>query len=311
MKAAQIDEYGGKEVLKVASDAPKPKASEGQVLIEVYAAGVNPFDWKVREGFMKDFIPLNFPATLGGDFSGVVAEVGDGVNGIKVGDEVYGQANAAGGQGSYAEFTPVVTAQVSLKPKSLDFVKAATVPLAAASAYQALVEHANVRGGQKVLIHGGAGGIGSFAIQLAKHLGAHVASTASTDDLDFVKSLGADEAIDYKTQRFEESVKNYDVVFDTVGGETTNRSIQVLKSGGVLVSMAGQPDEELARNRGVKFIRQQSKTSKEKLQKIAQLIDRGVLHVYVDKVFPLEEASEALAYLQEGHPKGKVVIRIK
>jgi alcohol dehydrogenase len=311
MKAAQINSYGGKEVLQTVDNTEKPKLQTGQVLVEVHSAGVNPFDWKVREGYMKDFIPLKFPATLGGDFAGVVAEIAEGVSGVKVGDEVYGQANAAGGSGSFAEFTPVASGQIALKPKSVDFNTAAAIPLAAASAYQALVEHSNLQNGQKVLIHGGAGGIGFFAIQIAKHLGAYVATTASAEDTDFVKSLGADEVIDYKSQKFEELLKDYDLVFDTVGGETYKKSYQVLKPGGLLVSMVEQPDEELTKKYGVKAISQQSRPTSDKLQKIAELIDKGVLKVNVDKVFPLEQAPEALEYLKEGHPRGKVVIQVK
>jgi alcohol dehydrogenase len=311
MKAAQINSYGEKDVLKTVNDAPKPTAQAGQILVEVHAAGVNPFDWKVRAGFMKDFIPLKFPATLGGDFAGIVAELGEGVNNIKTGDEVYGQANAVGGQGSFAEFTPVLATQVALKPKNVDFVSAAAIPLAGTSAYQALVEHANLKSGQKILIHGGAGGIGSIAIQIAKHLGAYVATTAAAEDTEFAKSLGADEVFDYKTQKFEELLKDYDVVFDTVGGETTKKSYQVLKSGGVMVSMLEQPNEELINRYGVKFISQQTKPTSEKLTKLAEMVEQGVLKVNIDKAFPLEQAGEALGYLQESHPKGKVVIKVK
>jgi NADPH:quinone reductase-like Zn-dependent oxidoreductase len=260
---------------------------------------------------MKEFIPLNFPATLGGDFSGVVTELGEDVKDLKVGDEVYGQANAAGGQGSFAEFTPAAATQVALKPKSIDFVTAAAVPLVASSAYQALVEHAKLQSGQKILIHGGAGGIGSIAIQLAKHIGAHVTATASSDDIDFVKSLGADEAIDYKTQKFEELLKDYDVVYDTVGGETTTKSFAVLKNGGVLVSMASQPDQDLAKQKDITAISQQTKPTADKLQKIADQIDNGAIKINVDKAFPLDQAADALEYLQNGHPRGKVVIKVK
>jgi alcohol dehydrogenase len=310
MKAAQINSYGGKDVLKTVNDAPKPKAGAGQVLVEVHAAAVNPFDWKVREGYMKDFIPLQFPATLGGDLAGVVTELGEGVEDFKVGDEVYGQANAAGGQGSYAEFSPVKAEQLAPKPKPVDFVTAAAIPLASVSAYQALIEHANLQSGQKILIHGGAGGIGSFAIQIAKHIGAFVATTASAEDADFVKSLGADEVIDYKTQDFSTLLKDYDAVFDTVGGETYKKSFQILKPNGVIVSMVAQDDEGLADQHKVKVIHQGTKTTTNKLNKIAELVDQGVLKVNVDKVFPLEEASEALAYIQGSH-RGKAVIKVK
>jgi alcohol dehydrogenase len=311
MRAAQINDYGGKEVLQTVDNAERPAPKDGQVLVEVHAAGVNPFDWKLRTGFMKDFIPLNLPATLGGDFAGIVSELGEGVSSLKVGDEVYGQANAAGGVGSFAEFTPVLASQAALKPKTADFITAAAIPLAAVSAYQALVEHGRLKDGQRVLIHGAAGGIGSFALQLAKHLGAYVAATVSSEDVGFAKELGADEVIDYKSQKFEELLKDYDLVFDTIGGETNKKSYQVLKSGGILVSMIEQPDEELIKRYGVKAISQQSKPTPEKLQKIAQLVDESVLKVNVDKVFPLEQAGEALAYLEEGHPRGKVVIQVK
>jgi alcohol dehydrogenase len=310
MKAAQINSYGGKEVLKTVNDAPKPKAEAGQVLVEVRAAAVNPFDWKVREGYMKDFLPLQFPATLGGDLGGVVAELGEGVESFKIGDEVYGQANAAGGQGSYAEFSPVKADQLALKPKSVDFVTAAALPLASVSAYQAIVEHVNLQSGQKILIHGGAGGIGSFAIQIAKHLGAYVTTTASANDSDFVKSLGADEVIDYKTQDFSAQLKDYNAVFDTVGGETYKKSYRILKPNGVLVSMVEQDDGGLAKKFNITAIHQGTKTTTEKLTKIAELVDVGAIKANVDKVFPLEEAGEALAYIQGGH-RGKVVIKIK
>jgi alcohol dehydrogenase len=311
MRAAQINSYGAKEVIQTANDAPKPQAQEGQVLIEVHAAGVNPFDWKLREGFMKEFIPLKFPATLGGDFAGAISEIGEGVSGFNVGDEVYGSANAAGGQGSFAELTPVKADQTALKPKSVDFTVAAALPLAGTSAYQALVEHANLQHGQKVLIHGGAGGIGTFAIQIAKNIGAYVTATASSDDSEFVKSLGADENIDYKSRKFEELLKDYDVVFDTVGGETYKKSYQVLKPGGVLVSMLEQPDAELSSKYKVQAIAQQSRPTTQRLTELAKLVDDGNLKVNVEKVFPLDQASEALAYLQEGKYRGKVVIQVK
>jgi NADPH:quinone reductase-like Zn-dependent oxidoreductase len=260
---------------------------------------------------MKEMAPLKFPAILGGDLAGVVAELGEGVSSFKVGDEVYGQANALSGQGAFAEFAPVKVEQLALKPKSVDFITAAALPLAGISAYQALVEHANLQKGQKILIHGGGGGIGSFAIQLAKHLGAYVATTASSKDTDFVKSLGADEVIDYKTQAFENLLKDYDVVFDTVGGDTYIKSYQVLKPGGIIVSMTEQPNEELVKKYNVKAIAQQTKTTTEKLNKLAELVDQGVIKIQIDKVFPLEQAAEALEYLKQGHPRGKVVLKIK
>lgn len=310
MQAAQIFEYGGKEALKTVYDAEKPAPGAGQVLVRVKAAGVNPFDWKVREGYMQDMGKLELPATLGGDFAGVVAELGEGVSGIDVGDEVYGQAGALSGHGSYAEFTPVKAESVAPKPASLDFAAAAAVPLAGVSAYQALVVHAELQHGQKVLIQGGAGGIGTMAVQLAKHLGAHVATTVSTKDLAYAESLGADEVIDYTKQDFTQIVRDYDVVYDLVGGDTTKMSYQVLKKGGVLVSMVSRPDEALMQQYGVSMVAQFTKVTTERLTKLAGLIDQGAIQVHVDKTFPLSEAADALEYLKSGKHHGKVVLEV-
>ena len=311
MRAAQINEYGGKNVLKTVDDVPKPEVQAGQVLIEVCAAGVNPFDVKVRSGQAKQMAELNFPATLGGDFAGIVAEVAEGVSDFKVGDEVYGQAGALSGHGSFAEFTPVKSEAVGLKPESVDFERAAALPLASVSAYQALVEHAEVKDGQKVLIHGGAGGIGSFAIPLAKNLGAYVATTALAEESDFVKELGADEVIDYKSQDFAGILRDFDVVYDTVGRETFIRSYPVLKKGGVIVSMVEQPNVELDTQYGVRSISQFTRVTTDKLNKIAELVDQSVIKPKVDKIFSLDEAAEALDYLETGKHHGKVVIKIK
>jgi NADPH:quinone reductase-like Zn-dependent oxidoreductase len=311
MKAAQINGYGGQDVMKTVDNAPKPTAGAGQVLVEVHAAAANPFDYKVREGYMKEFIPLQLPATLGGDVAGTVAEIGGDVTGFTVGQAVYGMANAAGGQGSFAEFTPVSAQQLAAKPKSVDFVAAAALPLAAVSAYQALVDHIGLQAGQKILIHGGAGGIGSLAIQIAKNLGAYVAATVNAGDTDFVKSLGADEVIDYQTQDFSALLKDYDAVFDTVGGETNTKSYAILKKGGALVSMVQPAAEALAKQYDVKYTQQSSKATVERLAKIAELVDSSKLKAEVDKVFPLDQAAEALEYLKTGHPRGKVVIQVK
>jgi len=311
MKAAQITEYGGKDTLKTVNDAPKPSITADQVLVEVHAAAVNPFDWKVREGYLKEMVPLNFPATLGGDVAGVIAEIGEDVSGFAIGDEVYGQANALSGNGSYAEFTPVKAFSLSTKPKSVDFITAAALPLGSVSAYQALEDHIGLQSGQKILIQGGAGGIGSFAIQIAKHIGAEVAATAATEDVDFVKGLGADTVIDYKTQDFTDLLKDYDAVFDTVGGDSYIKSYSVLKDGGIIVSMSEQPNEERAKAHTLTAIAQQTQVNPERLAKITELVEGGVLKVNIDKVFSLDEAAEALAYIQEGKHQGKVVIQVK
>lgn len=311
VKAAQISKYGGKEALKITTGAAKPTAKPGQVLVEVYAAAVNPFDLKVREGLVRQMAELNLPATPGGDFAGVVSEIGEGVKGFSVGQAVYGQAGALSGEGSFAEYTPVKAGQMAAKPNSIDFTSAAALPLVAVSAYQALVDHMNLQGGQKILIHGGAGGIGSIAIQLAKHLGAYVATTASSADSDFVKSLGADEIIDYKTHDFAEIIKDYEAVYDTVGKETNAKSYTVLKPGGTLVSMAEKPNEELVQKYNIKYTAQFTRVTPERLNAITKLVDSGVIKPIVDKVFSFDQAAEALEYQKTGQPRGKVVIRVK
>ena len=310
MKAAQITKYGGQDAIQLQNNVSVPQMSEGKVLITVHAAALNPFDWKVREGYMKDMMPLTLPATVGGDFSGVVTEVGTGVH-YKKGDAVYGHSGTYSGGGSVAEFVVSDPGALAPKPKSLNDAEAAAVPLTAVSAWQAIVEHINLQKGQKVLIHGGAGGIGSFAIQLAKYLGAHVVATASTEEIAYVKDLGADEVIDYKHEKFEEKIHDFDAVFDTVGGDTLVRSFTVLKKGGRLVSMVGQAHPDLEQQHDVKFIAQASKVTAPRLSKISELIEQGVLTVHVDKVFPLDQAPEALEYLKTGHPKGKVVVQIR
>ena len=323
MKAVQINNYGDKEVLEVNENASQPVLEEGQLLIEVKAASINPFDVKLRAGYMKDAIPLQFPFTMGGDYSGVVKEVNGppasamsealraGVSDFQVGDEVYGQAIALGtGSGSFAELAAANGANTAKKPHSIGFEQAAALPLVGSSAVQALEDHIKLESSQKILIHGGAGGIGHIAIQLAKSVGAYVATTVSTDDISFVKELGADEVIDYKTQKFEELLKDYDAVYDTVGGETTNKSFAVLKQGGIFVSMLGEPDKNLAQEHGVTVIGQGTKINTEHLSRLAQLVDDGKITASVDKVFPLEEVKEAFGYQEEVHPRGKVVLKI-
>jgi len=311
MKAAQIRKYGSSEVVEINKNAPVPVISHDQILVEVYAAGVNPVDWKVREGYMRETVPLKFPATLGGDFSGVVTETGAEVSDIKKGDEVFGQASALrGGSGSFAEFVSTDTKVVSRKPRKVDHVKAAALPLVGVSAWQALVDHIGLSIGKKILIHGGAGGIGTMAIQLAKYLGAYVTTTVSARDLEYARELGADEAIDYKGH-FEKMLHDYDAVFDTVGGETYVRSFEVLRRGGIIVSMLEQPRADLMKKYGVNAVGQFTQVNNERLSRVAELADKNILKAQVEKTFPLEKAREALDYLQTGHPRGKVVLKIK
>ncbi|MBI2593952.1 NADP-dependent oxidoreductase [Candidatus Daviesbacteria bacterium] len=254
MKAAQINQYGGSEVIEINNNAPKPGLKNGQVLVEVFASSLNPIDYKIRLGFLKNAIK-SFPVTLGTDFAGIVVEVFDGVTEFKIGDEVYGNAIVlGGGSGTLAEFSAAKVGSMALKPSFLDFIQSAALPLAGASALQAIEDHIKLKNNQKILIQGGGGGIGSLAIQLAKMHGAIVVATTSSQTLEFVKSLGADEVIDYTSQNFENLVKNVDAVFDTVGGETAEKSLKVLKKGGIIVSMAAQFDPEQVAKYGVSAI---------------------------------------------------------
>jgi NADPH:quinone reductase-like Zn-dependent oxidoreductase len=262
-------------------------------------------------------INLRFPSTLGMDFSGFVQRIGDGEGNASSsdfgqGDGVYGQAAVPnGGSGAFAESAVTKADSVAHKPKSLTHVEAAALPLVGASAWQALVENMKLSKGQKILIHGGAGGIGSIAIPLAKSLGAIVATTVSPDDKQFVSTLGADEIIDYKTQAFEDLIRDYDAVFDTVGGETYSKSFEVLKKeGGIIVSMLEQPNAKLMELFGVKAMFQFTQVNRERLNKLAQWIDQNNIKVNVDRTFSLDDAAKALDYVKDVHPRGKVVLEI-
>lgn len=313
MKAAKIKGYGSSDkVIEINENAPAPNdPSAGKALVRIKAAGINPVDWKIREGYMQQMIPLQFPSSLGSDFSGVIEKVGQGVSEFRQGDEVYGQASMlSGGSGAFAEMALANADTIAHKPKSLSHPEAAGLPLVGVSAWLALVETISLQKSQKILIHGGAGGIGSVAIQLAKHLGAYVATTVSTNDKQFAKELGADEIIDYKIQTFEESIRDYDAAFDTVGGETYSRSFKVLKRGGIIVSMLEQPNQELMKQFGVKAIFQFTPVNRDRLTKLAQWVDQNNIRVNVEKTFPLEEAGKALDYQRDVHPRGKVVLAI-
>ncbi len=311
MKSAQIKRYGGSEVIEINQSTPAPSnPSAIKVLVSVKASSVNPADWKVREGYFQQMTPLQFPSTLGMDFSGVIEKVGEGVYDFKQGDEVYGDAAAIrGGSGAFAEMALANADSIAHKPKTLSHKEAAGLPLVGVSAWQALVETIGLSEGQKILIHGGAGGIGSIAIQLAKHLGAYIATTVSTNDKEFAKELGADEAIDYKTQTFEDLLPHdYDAVFDTVGGETYSRSFKVLKRGGIIVSMIEQPNQELMDRFGVKAVFQFTQVNRERLTRLAQWVDQNNIRVNIDRTFPLDEADKALDYQRDVHPRGKIVL---
>ena len=310
MKAVQINQYGDNSVIEVNEEAARPEVSAGKVLVEVHEASVNPVDWKIREGYLKEMIPLEFPATLGVDFSGVVTEVDESDSEFKPGDEVYGMASAMTG-GSFAEFVIVPSASLALKPKSVSHSEAAAIPLTGLSALQVLKDQMNISSGQKVFIHGGAGGIGTLAIQIAKQLGAEVTTTASKEDTDYVKELGADTVIDYENEKFEDMAKDYDAVFDTIGGDTYQRSFQVLKKGGIIVSMLEEPNEKLMKQYEVASKAQFTQPNNAQLAELATLVDEGKMKIKVDRTFPLAEVKEALDYLQNSHHRGKVVITVK
>ena len=334
MRAFVLSRYGKKRALQLA-EVPTPELRDDEVLVQVHAAGVNQLDAKIRDGEFKLILPYRLPLILGHDVAGeVVNKVGARVRQFKPGDEVYARADDFR-IGTFAEFVPVKEASVALKPKGLTMEEAASIPLVALTAWQALVEKANLTKGQKVFIQAGSGGVGTFAIQLAEHLGAIVATTTSTANFALVKSLGADVVIDYKTQDFEHVLSDYDVVLNSQDGSALAKSLRVLKTGGKLISISGPPDPEFgkefgapaliklvirllssgirrrARSRGVGYSFLFMKASGSQLREITCLCDAGVIRPVVDRVFPFESTNEALAYVEAGRVKGKVVVKIR
>jgi NADPH:quinone reductase-like Zn-dependent oxidoreductase len=311
MKAAQISEYGDPSVVKVV-EIDRPVVKDGQVLLEVHAASLNPFDSAVRSGKHRQSIPLELPVTLGGDVAGEIVEVGNGVEGFSVGDKVFGQAAVvAGNSGAFAQYAATKAVQIAQAPANLNFNEAASLSLVGVSALQALMKHINLQPGQKIFITGGAGGIGRTAIQLAKHLGAYVAATASGEGMAAAKALGADEVIDYKTQDFTEMLSGYDAAFDTVGGEESAKALDIVKRGGIVVSMVGQPDETKAAELDVTAIGQQTRVNTEILNQLRELIEAGAIKPQIGKVFSLNEAQDAFVARDTGSVDGKVVLEIK
>lgn len=310
MKAAQIKEYGSPDVIEI-NEVDIPQAVEGKILVEVKASSLNPFDSAVRSGYMKEMIPLNFPVTLGGDFSGVVNGI-SGDSNFAEGDKVYGQANAvAGNSGAFAEFALTAEGQVAKMPSNLSFEEAASLPLVGVSALQALTEHINLKEGQKIFIHGGAGGIGTIAIQIARHLGAIVATTATGDDINRVKELGANEVIDYKSSDFATELEKVDAVFDTVGGDDFNKSLSVLKEGGIAVSMIAQADAAKAKELGVTAITQATQVTTAALNELTKLVESEIVKPQVTKTYSLDDIAEAFRDRESGGVSGKIVIKIK
>ena len=333
MKAFILDSYGRNKRLRLGA-MPAPALGDHDVLVEVRAASVNPLDSKIRGGEFKLILPYRLPLVLGNDLAGVVVRVGAKVRGFKAGDEVYARPDKDR-IGTFAELIAMNEADVAMKPKNLTMEEAASIPLVALTAWQALVEIGKLKKGQKVLIHAGSGGVGTVAIQLAKHLGATVATTTSGANADFVKGLGADIVVDYRKDDFETILEGYDVVLNSLGKDTLAKSLSVLKPGGKLISISGPPDAQFAKANGSSWLLQQimrilsfgirrksklrrvsysflfMRASGEQLSKIAALIESGVIRPVIDRVFQFEATNEALAYVETGHSKGKVVVKVQ
>ena len=308
MMAWRVHEFGPPEVMKF-ERVPRPEPGAGEVLVKVKAAGVGPWDGWIRAG--KSALPQPLPLTLGSDLSGEIVATGPGVSELRVGEQVYGVTNPQF-IGAYAEFALASAAMVSSKPTSLTCIEAASVPVISVTAWQALFDQAQLKAGQTVLIHGAAGNVGSYAVQLARRAGLQTIATVATDDIAFVRDLGANTVIDYRTQRFEEEVRDADAVIDLVGGETQNRSFQVLRRGGKLISAVSRPDQHLAENHGVEAAFFLVNVTSQYLAEIAGLVDGGKLRTRVGAVLPLADAREAHFMLERvrPQPKGKIVLGV-
>ncbi|RJF90058.1 NADP-dependent oxidoreductase [Oleomonas cavernae] len=332
MKAFIIDRYKTRNAARL-GDMPDPLLRDDDVLVQVQAAGVNPLDSKIRDGEFKLILPYHLPLILGNDVAGVVVQVGPRVQRVELGDEVYARPHH-NRIGAFAELIAMNERDVALKPKNLTMEEAASIPLVGLTAWQALIEKANLGKGQKVLIHAGSGGVGTFTIQLAKYLGATVATTTSTANVELVKRLGADVVIDYKKDKFENILSGYDLVLNSLGTDTLEKSLGVLKAGGKLISISGPPDPDFAKIIGANWlvgqvmrllssrIRRKAKSHRvgysflfmradgQQLGKITFLIESGVIRPVMDRVFPFTAIADALAYVETGRSKGKVVIKI-
>lgn len=309
MKAVRIHDYGDASKLTY-EDAPRPAPAKGQVVVKVKVAGVNPVDWKIRSGMFRGGLDFTMPATLGFDIAGEVDAVGDGVTRLKKGDRVFAYLSLARG-GGYAQFAIVEEAEAAAMPAALDFVRAGATPLTSLTAWQCLFDVAKLEKGQTVLVHGAAGGVGHFAVQLAKWKGATVIATASADQAEFVKGLGADRVIDYKAVKFEDAVKDVDVVLDAVGGDTTDRSAAVLKKGGILVSIAGDPTPAKFEERGARVAMHLVEPNGKQLAQIAKLVETGAVKPHVSMQLPLSEAAKAHTQSETGHNRGKIVLTVE
>jgi len=333
MKAYIVDRYRKNEPLRY-GDVPEPVPGQDDVLVEVHAAGLNPLDGKIRDGAFKAILPYRPPFILGHDVAGIVVGIGSNVRRFKIGDEVYARPRD-GRIGAFAERIAIDQADVALKPGTIGMEEAASIPLTGLTAWQALVERAGLEQGQKVLIHAGSGGVGTAAIQLAKHLGATVATTTSTANVDLVKRLGADIVIDYRNQEFDKLLSGYDVVLNSLDSTTLRKSLDVLKPGGKLISISGPPDPDFAREQGLSWALRQvmrllslgvrrkaaargvhysflfMRANGNQLGQIATLIDKGIIRPVVERIFPFDDTNEALALVETGRAKGKVVVKLR
>jgi NADPH:quinone reductase-like Zn-dependent oxidoreductase len=307
-KAWRVNRFGSTDVMSL-EDIDRPKPGQGEILVKVAAAGVGPWDGWIRSGHSA--LPQPLPLTLGSDLSGTILAIGDGVTDFEIGEAVYGVTNARF-IGAYAEYAVASADMMAGKPESLTDVEAASVPVIAVTAWQALFEQARVGQGQSVLIHGAAGNVGAYAVQFARQSGAHVIGTAGTGDIEIVRALGADEVIDYRTARFEDAVHDVDVVIDLVGGETQERSFAVLKRGGLLVSAVSKPDQVLAERHGVRALFFLVEVTTMHLARIAEMIDAGELTVNVGTVLPFADARIAHEMLEGArpHPRGKIILNV-
>jgi NADPH:quinone reductase-like Zn-dependent oxidoreductase len=310
IKAIIIEAYGGKEQLKE-QEVQKPSAGENQVVVRLFATSINPIDWKLREGYLKTMLPFEFPIILGWDAAGVIEEVGPNVKNFKKGERVFARPETTN-MGTYAEYTAIDAHLLARIPDNISFEEAACVPLAGLTAWQCLFDFGDVKQGDRVLIHAGAGGVGTFAIQFAKNAGAYVATTAGTHNMEFLKSLGADEIIDYTTQDFETILRDYDLVLDTLGGIPLEKSFSTVKEGGKLASIVAEPDKEKSAAKNITSGLVWLKPNGEQLKKIAEQLSKNDLKVIIGHRFPLTEEGikGAHALSESHHAKGKIVIDI-
>jgi NADPH:quinone reductase-like Zn-dependent oxidoreductase len=332
MKALVLKRYGGIDSLAF-TDVPRPTIKPDEILVHVHAAGLNPIDYMIPKGSFKPILKFDLPATMGSDLAGVVVEVGSRVNRFKVGDAVFASLFDLG-TGSLAEYAAVPERAAAHKPANLDFVQAASIPMVGLTSWQAFNERAQLKSGQKVFVPAGSGGIGTFAIQLAKQLGAKVGTTTSTANVELVRSLGADEVVDYKKQEFENTLRGYDAVLGTVRGDGLEKALKIVKPGSSVVSLVGPPDAAFARARGMNFLMKfvfgllsrkiirlaQTRNARysfmfvrpdgRQLGKIGEMLESSRIRPVIDKVFPFTNAKEGLAYLEQGRAKGKVVVQM-